>query len=231
MDLPYQVTGYLGHGGNASVFRAMYEGHEAALKVGYGPRERMETRQRQSMLEFSALNRLEDVKGIPNPVLSLPHLNGTYHELGLDSSGKPMEEVVDQANLLGNEPYFSGAVLMDLINGKVIFRRNEGFNGNMQKQPEEFFDDLDRIVEKVHSRELSLPFDFTMILGEDKKPHIIDWILAEDFTRDYYTLHRPEAKKEKIEEDIKLIRDLRARYQINGSRSLASRIMPFNKSL
>lgn len=204
MKLPYEVIGFIDRGINGSIFIVRYNSKNIALKINYGNKLKKNDLTQKSRKEFEYLTRLKDVEGIPNPILLLDYINGTYEELGLDSSGKTIKEVLYPNR---EKPYFSGAFLFELIKGRRLNRQN--------KQPKIFFDRLENIIKEIHKRGLSPSMDVT-ILEANNKPYLLDWASAFDFNDDYYKRH-PYMKQNLIQKDIWKINSLKKLYMINLS--------------
>lgn len=208
MELPYRITGFLGYGANGSVFRADYNGTEVALKFQYGLRHHNELLAKQCRTEFRKLTRLADVAGVPNPILLLDSLSGTYDELGLALSGRPMLRAVFQDRSREEDLpdiIFSGGFLFDLVEGKRPSFEN--------MQPKDFFDRLEQMVHQIHERDMALPPD-KLILEANREPYILDWLCAPDFHLPYYK-RLPEEVERAIGSDFETVNWYRERFQSN----------------
>lgn len=210
MDLPYEVTGFLGYGANGSVYRASYEGAEVALKFQYGLRHDHEFLVEQCRTEYEHLVRLGDVAGVPNPILMLDELNGTYEELGLALSGVPISRVVSIDRYWEDEKrdiFFSGAFLFELINGRRLSFEN--------KQQKSFFEKLEEMVHQIHEGGLSLPNDLSAVLEANGEPYILDWLCVDDLITPSYFQDSPNPIDRTIQFDLATVRCFRERFQLS----------------
>ena len=177
--LPFQVKDFLGCGVHGSVFLVDYKGKDVALKMAHPPNKNVDISYFVNRLEaeYSYLQKLKGIKGIPGAIESISDIEGSYKELGLDACGKPWQDVVPKYNeQMGTgyptEPYFAGGFLLDYVpDAKSLDSIPPNTLGK------EFFEELARIYIQAIGRGLYIPFD-AKILVSDNKPFIVDWVFA-----------------------------------------------------
>ena len=177
IKLPFQVKDFLGCGVHGSVFLVEHEGKDVALKMAHPPDsdniayfvERLEA-------EYSYLQKLKGIKGIPEAIESIAGVEGSYKELGLDACGKPWQEVVPKYNEhkgtgYSTEPYFAGGFLLDYVpDAKSLDSVPPNTLGK------EFFEELAWIYIQAIGRGL-IPEDVTVLVS-DNEPFVVDWVRA-----------------------------------------------------
>ena len=178
LELPRKITGFLGNGCCASVFKVEYEGQEVAMKIPYYSASDPSLYD-SSKEEFMRLEELVEVRGVPNPIAELDLPRGTYQELGLDACGEPLENVV-HPDFLKNRIVFRGGFLFDYIEHDLEIRPitllKKGPTEEQKRYHLEniFFERLEQLIAKIHQKDYCLPADIT-ILVKGQEPYLIDW--------------------------------------------------------
>ncbi len=190
MKIPYEITGFVGHGGVGSVFAVKYEEQEVAMKIQYGFKSAWDKLIYCGRKEFEYLERVKGIQGIPESILFLEGVHGSYEGLGLDVCGKTLAEVAPCYIFCNPQPnYYGGAFLFELLVGINKVDENN-------KQSPEFFDKLEIIAAQVHKRGLSLPWEYD-IFELNGEPYILDWYPLTDFNEE-----KRRDKKDSIKGDF-----------------------------
>ncbi|MBU0470842.1 MAG: hypothetical protein KKA62_04955 [Nanoarchaeota archaeon] len=184
MSQPYKVTGFLGHGFSASVFRVMFKRKEAAMKVQIKfPLDFSANAKMRSWKEYDFLQRLWDVENVPKPIGLLESIEGSYEKLGLNACGLPIEKVLPYNLFSDRRIYFDSALLLELVENDLELRPISLLNFGPTKEQlqypylDKLFEDLEPAVKKIHDAGVLLPEDCT-ILAKEGQPYLVDFASA-----------------------------------------------------
>lgn len=186
----FRDAAFIGRGDCGMVFSVNYEDRRAALKGNFVtkkhrhkgnacPREAKAC----SYKQYTVLEKLAGIQGIPLP-LDYLDLSGTLSELGLLDA---IQEV---------HPSTCDTILYELFLMQEI-PSPETVSDRLRaclRPPPYFKDKLALLIERIHSRRIMLPTDFSWdnLLISNEDPWISDWTLAREkyFWRTDYLAQR-----------------------------------------
>ena len=221
MKQPYRLVNHLGTGCNGTVFEARFgNGNSYAIKFQYGPESSKRDMSERARAEKRNLERLRGVKGIPQRPITFPGIFGNFDELGFGDTGISIRDTYKFDLFYDNEDEltYGHPLLSELV-------PNARHLGPDNKQPEEFFDELEEIQQEVHKRGLLLPPDL-QILVSDGEPYVVDWHYATNLKKCSRLYRARLTRADKLG-----LQKWRKRYQEGFDEELPTEVMKAERTL